>query len=281
LTFDFQKIDRRRLLYVIQLIVMSVPLIYPIAIPLPIDKYSRGYHEAIEAVPDSTVVGYCNFISGGQWPLLESGAKRTAVRLWEKDCKIIFFAFADVGVPFIDLIIEDAIQIYEARNPGETIEYDVDYVRLGYIAGLETGFAEFLRDMKGLVPNDYFGTPTTSLNMLENVNTGNDIPFMVWAESGTPAPYGIRQYQETYGGTMVEIVVGMLLPTISVYFETGQVAGAILGSAGCAQYEYLAGMPGPALRLVNALSLTTLMVLIALIVGNIEYLYGVLKGGKE
>lgn len=80
---------------------------------------------------------------------------------------------------------------------------------------------------------------------------------------------------------MVEIVVGMLLPTISVYFETGQVAGAILGSAGCAQYEYLAGMPGPALRLVNALSLTTLMVLIALIVGNIEYLYGVLKGGKE
>lgn len=281
MTFNIQKIDRRKLLYVIQFIVMAVPLIYPIAIPLPIDKYTRSYHEAIEAVPDGTVVGYCNFISGGQWPLLESGAKRTAVGLWEKDCKIIFFAFADVGVPFIDMIVEDAIRIYEVRNPGKTIEYDVDYVRLGYIAGLETGFAEFLRDMKGLVPSDYFGNPTASLDMLKNVNTGNDIPFMVWAESGTPAPYGIRQYQETYGGTMVEIIVGMLLPTVSVYLETGQVSGAILGTAGCAQYEYLTGMPGPALRLVNALSLTTLMVLIALIVGNIEHFYGVLKGGKK
>jgi hypothetical protein len=281
LTFDIHKIDRRRLLYVIQFIVMSVPLIYPIAIPLPIDKYSKGYYDAIEAIPEGSVVGYCNFISGGQWPLLESGAKRTAVRLWEKDCKIIFFAFSDVGVPFIDLIVEDAKKIYESRHSGETIEYDVDYIRLGYIAGLETGFAEFLRDMKGLVPNDYFGTPTASLELLKNVNTGNDIPFMVWAESGTPAPYGIRQYQQTYGGTMVEIVVGMLLPTISIYFETGQVAGAILGSAGCAQYEYLTGMPGPALRLVNALSLTTLMVLIALIVGNVEYLYEVTKGGMK
>lgn len=281
MTFDIRKIDRRRLLYVIQFIVMSFPLIYPIAIPLPVDKYTRAYHEAVEAVPDGTVVGYCNFIAGGQWPLLESGAKRTAARLWEKDCKIIFFAFADTGVPFIDLIIEDAIKIAEARNPGKTIEYGVDYVRLGYIAGLETGFAEFLTDMKGLVPTDYFGTPTDSLEMLQDVNTGFDIPFMVWAESGTPAPYGIRQYQETFDGTMVEIIVGMLLPTVSIYLETGQVSGAIVGTAACAQYEFLTGMPGPALRLVNALSLTTLMVLIALIVGNVEHFYGSLKGGKK
>lgn len=78
---------------------------------------------------------------------------------------------------------------------------------------------------------------------------------------------------------MVEIVVGMMLPTIAVYLETGQISGIILGTGGCAQYEFLSGMPGPALRLVNALSLTTIMVLIALIVGNIEHFYGRLKGG--
>lgn len=279
MTLAIKKIGSRRLLYIVQFIIMSIPLIYPLAIPLPISPYTRTYHEAIEAVEEGSVVGYCNFIAGGQWPLLESGAKRTAARLWEKDVKIIFFAFADTGVPFIDLIIEDAIKIYEARNPGKTIEYDVNYVRLGYIAGLETGFTQFLTDMKGLVTHDYFGTPTASLDLIKDVNTGYDIPFMVWAESGTPAPYGIRQYQETFGGTMVEIVVGMMLPTIAVYLETGQISGIILGTGGCAQYEFLSGMPGPALRLVNALSLTTIMVLIALIVGNIEHFYGRLKGG--
>jgi hypothetical protein len=133
--------------------------------------------------------------------------------------------------------------------------------------------------MKGLVVKDYFGTPTLELDMLKNINTGYDIPFMVWAESGTPAPYGIRQYQETFGGKMVGIVVGMMLPTIAVYLETGQISGIILGTGGCAQYEFLTGMPGPALRLVNALSLTTMLVLLALLFGNAQLIYGRLKGG--
>ena len=281
MTQYIRKLDRRRILYIIQFIVMAIPLIYPISVPLPISKYTKSYHEAIEAVPDGITVGYTNFVSGGQWPLLESGTKRTVARLWEKDLKIIFWEMAAVAVPFTDLIIEDAIKIYEGRNPGETIEYDVDYVRLGYIAGLETGMAELLSDMKGLVTHDLFGTPTTELELLKNVNTGYDIPFLVWAESGTPAMYGIRQYQETYGGTMVEIVVGMMLPTIAVFFDTGQLSGAIIGSKGSAEYEFLTGMPGPALRLVNALSLTSIMVLIALIVGNAQYFYSMLKGDRN
>jgi hypothetical protein len=257
---------------------MSIPLIYPISVPLPISTYTRSYHESVEAVIDGSVVGYTNFISGGQWPLLESGAKRTAARLWEKDCKIIFWEMAAVAVPFTEMIIEEALEIFESRNPGKTIEYGVDYVQLGYVAGLEVGMAELLTDMKGLVKNDLHGTPTTELELLKNVNTGYDIPFLVWAECGTPAMYGIRQYQETFDGTMVEIVVGMMLPTIAVFFDTGQIQGAIIGSKGCAEYEYLTGMPGPALRLVNALSLTSMLVLIALIIGNAQHLYGKLKG---
>ena len=89
MTLDIRKIDTRRILYIIQFIVMSVPLIYPISVPLPISTYTRSYHEAVEAVTDGVVVGYTNFVSGGQWPLLESGCKRTVARLWEKDCKIV------------------------------------------------------------------------------------------------------------------------------------------------------------------------------------------------
>ena len=274
------KIDSRKVIYIIEFIVIAIPLVFPLSIPLPIDKYTRDYYNAVQDVPDGSIVGYNNIVAGASWPLLGSGCVRTAVELWEKDCRIIFFSTRPEGLPFIDTLRDEAIEIYESRNPGQKIEYDVDYVELGYIAGEETGFAAFMSDMKGLVPQDEYGTPTDQLDLIQGVNNGGDIPFMVWAIAGTPAPYGLRQYVETYSGTMVEILVTMILATEAPFLQSGQIAGAIIGSSACAQYEFLTGIPGPNVRLINALSLVSMMVILALVAGNVIHFYNKFTGGE-
>ena len=274
------KIDSRKAIIIIEFIVIIIPLIYPMSIPLPIDKYTQDYYDAIQEVPNGAMVGFNNLVAGASWPLLGSGNIRTAVELWEKDCKIIFFGTRTDGIPFIDILLDDAIKIYESRNPGEKIEYDIDYVELGYIAGEETGFAAFMSDVKGLIPQDEHGTPTSQLKMIKDVNDGGDFDFMVWSIAGVPAPYGLRQYVETYSGTMVEILVTMILPTEAPFLQSGQIAGAIIGSSACAQYEFLTGIPGPNVRLINALSLVSVMVILALVAGNVIHFYNKFTGGK-
>lgn len=276
-----KKIDARKVLIIIEFIIISIPLIVPMSIPLPVDKYTQSFYDAVKAVPQGSTVGYNNLVYGASWPLLGSGCVRTTVELWEGGNKIIFFSTRADGVPFTDVIIDEAIKIYETRNPAKKIEYDVNYVRLGYIAGEETGFAAFIYDIKSLVPVDIYGTQTEQLKVLDGINDGSDIPFMVWAIAGVPAPYGLRQYKETFDGTMVEILVTMMLAERSPFLASGHIAGAIIGSSACAQFEFLTGIPGPNVRLINALSLVSMMVILALIIGNAQYFYKKSKGEEH
>ncbi len=272
-----EKIDSRKALYILEFIIIAIPLIIPMSIPLPVDKYTKSYFDSVMEMQES-IVGFNQLISGASWPLLGSSTVRTTVSLWENGNQVVFFSTRPEGVPFTDVLIAEAIEIYEQRNPSAKIEYDVNYVRLGYIAGEETGFAAFMFDVKSLVPVDIHGTSTAQLSVLDTVSDGHDIDYMIWAIGGVPAPYGLRQYKETFGGTMVEILVTMMLAERAPYLANGQIAGAIIGSSATAQYEFLTGIPGPNVRLINALSLVSMMVILALLAGNVDYFYKKMKG---
>lgn len=277
-----RKIDRTKMIYILQFIIIAIPLMISITVPLPISKYTRAYHDFIETTPEGSVVGFNQQVAGASWPLLGSSVVRTTVRLWENDCKIIFFSMGAEAVPFTIIGIDEAITLYEERNTGKKIVYDEDYIVLGFISGEEMGFAALLSDIKHLIKKDYYEIPTNELNMLKTVNTGAEIPYMIWASAGSPSrDYVMRQYQTMFDGNLGMIVVTMILAIIVPYLNTGQIAGAIIGSSANAQYEALTGIVGPSLRLTNALSLVSLLVVAALIVGNIEFLLEKYRGGQK
>ena len=274
------KIDTRRLIYLIEFAVIAFPLLVNITIPIPISKYTRDYYNVVETIEPGTIVGLNNLASGATYSQLSSSVIRTAVRVWERGGKIVFFNTRTEGVPFSELIIDEAKRIYTSRNPGESIEYDVDYVHMGYIAGEETGFAAFIADMKGIIKVDNYGTPTDQLEMMKNINDGFDLPYMVHIMAGVPSPYMLRQYQTRYNGKMIQVNTDVDMAGEMPFLASGQLSGAIIGVSGTAQYEYLTGIAGPNLRLVNPLSLASMLVLIVLALGNAEYLIQKYRGGK-
>jgi hypothetical protein len=275
------KLDTTKIIYVLIFVLVAYPLIFDITIPLPVSDYTANYGKAVNSITPGTVVGFNNLASGASYQQLGSAIIRTMVTVWEKGGVIMFFETRTEGVPFTQLMIDAAKKIYAARNPGKTIEYDVNYVQLGYIAGEETGFAAFIADIKGIIKEDIHGTPTDQLNLIKDVTDGSDVPFMVHIMAGVPSPYMLRQYQTKYGGTMVEVCTDVDLAGEMPYIQSGQVAGVIIGASGAAQYEAVTGIPGPNLRLVNPLSLTSVLVIVVLVLGNADYLYNKYKGGNN
>ena len=270
-------ISSRKTLYIIQFIIISIPLLYPMQLPQPVSKYTQSYYDFVKGIPEGSTVIFDNEVSGASWPLLGSAVVRSMVILWENDCKLLFFCMLADGVPFIVDGIEEARGIYESRNPNAELIYDENYVVLGYVSGLETGLAAFLSNPKGLLTKDYYGNAIDDLTLLKDINGQDDMPFCIWASAGSESRnYVLRQYT----GKVAQILVTLVLPTVAPYLATGQISGAIVGSAASAQFEFLTSIPGPNARLANTLSLVSMLVILVLLLGNAQYFYGKFKGGS-
>jgi hypothetical protein len=272
------KIDRR-LIFIPYIMILSIPFFIPMAIPITVSKYTKSYYDAINKIPEGSTVAIDMSIYGTYWPDIGSAAERTVAQLWKRDIKIVFFTLHADCLPLIVSDINAAKALMP--NPNE-IKYGVNYVELGFIPGMESGLAALSGNIRGISPKDEYGNNLDDLPIMQGINSGADFSMVIFMGGASGDEIlGLRQWQVPFNTPLIALVIMGSFPPLTPYLETGQMLGVLAGMGSAAEYEYLTGIPGPALLNSNSMSIAIMTIIALLILGNILLLYGKYTGREE
>lgn len=265
-----QNVDTR-IIYVVLLIVLSVPLLRPIGIPMQISPMTRAVYDIIEGLnPEKDVVLLSMDYSPGAGLDAEVCPVAVVEHLMQRGIKWIAISFGTTDGPMMtNRIIADL----EQRG----YKYGEDFANLGYMAGEENAVRLFALDCLS-VPTDVRGNKTSELPVMQGIKTIKDFAFVIQFSMGTPEMW-IRQVVDPMGVLFATGTVTVSVPSIVPYYNSGQVKGVMGGVSSAAQYELLCNKPGRGAAMMDAQSMGHLIIIFFIALGNIGYFMS--KKGKE
>lgn len=267
MSFSLANIDRR-VFYWILFIAMMVPFLNPIGFPIKIAENTRDLYGGITG--DSVEPGDVWIINFGYgvsaWPECHPGVTVCAKALLRGGAHVILMG------PNTDVEMTYNHLLNTAKKDFEAKEYGVDWVFLGYITGGESAIAQLASDMRSVYPTDHFGTPVDEIPMMQGVNTWHAVSGVLSSDTGDWGSYFLRQWQVPYGVPLAQIGIAMLGSTGIPLWLAGNYFGMSVGSRGGAELEMLIGEPGDAITAMDSISVSHLLIVIAVIIANVGLL---------
>jgi hypothetical protein len=259
-----ERLDRRVIFGVVALLVL-LPLLFPLKLPLSVSGPARNYYQAVENVPNGSIVVLAGDFDPASAPELVPMTRASVRHLFRKDCRIIALQLWEGGPPLVDAALHEI-----GDELGKT--YGVDYVNLGYKSGREAVMPSFGNSFSRTFPNDYSGTPVSRLPLMQQADNFSQTALFVNISAGYPGTKEwVQQVQGRFKVRMVSGSTAVQAPEIYPYLQAGQVLGLLGGMAGAAEYEKSIEYPGPATAGMDAQSSAHMFVMFLILLGNAIY----------
>jgi len=266
----------REILYGLLLVCIIVPMLFPIGFPVPISVEVKRWYDTIEALPAGSVVMVDFGYSGGGEPELAPFAVATYAQLFRKaDIKVVTMSTSNEG----PLLWEKAMTELNIARFGK--EYGKDYIHIGYIAGVETAMAAVGKSISATTTTDYKGTPLSKYSIMQGVDSAEDFALLiVYTTGGDQSEGWVRQWYTSYKTPYLSCVLAMMVPTMLPYQKAGQIVSVVSG-AQAGQIEILVKAPGRGVKSADVITVTHLLCIALVVVGNIAYFGKKFSGGKS
>jgi len=282
-TDRLQRFDRRWLFLLMGLAIV-VPLIFPIGLPIKPTPMTKAAFNAVEELHAGDVVLISLDLDPASTPELEPYYRSVVLQLKRKGVKIVVVSTWYQSPPLMERWIREAIDAPLAPPgtegysgaPDRAYKKNVDYVYLGFREGKEATILRMGNDLRGTFDghaND--GTPLDQIPMMNGVKQLKDFKLLVLVSAGFPgAKEYVQNVQARYDLHMVASCTAVSTTDLTPYFQTGQLEGLVGGLAAAAEYETLVGMRGTATAGADVLNVGHLVVIFAIVFGNVIYLIG-------
>jgi hypothetical protein len=255
-----------RYIYIIMMFVFSIPLLYPLGLPITISEYPQTTFNYIEALPPGSIVAISYDVGPGDrqdaGPAVNA-LLRHAIRA--PNVRVVAWSIGTNG----PMTWEDAIE--DATKEGQV--YGEDYVYLGFIPGEETAAAAIANDpWAAFSGKDAYGTSMDQLPLMADFREATDIAMV--ANSGGSMQWiflYLRQWQETFGVDWIATGSSKFESTYVAFLPTGQLTSVIAGARHAAEYELLLGEPTLTIASMDAQSVAHLAIVFFMILGNLFY----------
>jgi hypothetical protein len=266
----------REILYALLLICIIVPMLFPIGFPVPISAEVLRWYDTIDKLPAGSAVMVDFGYSGGGEPELAPFAVATYAELFKKTgIKVVAMATSSEG----PLLYEKAMAELNPAKYGK--EYGKDYIMIGYIAGTETAMAAVGKSISTTTSTDYKGTPLSQYTIMQGVDKAEDFALLIEYTTGGDQSEGwVRQWYTSYHTPYLCCVLAMMVPTMLPYQKAGQIVSVVSG-AQSGQLEILAKAPGRGVKSADVISITHMLCIAFVVIGNIAYFGKKFSGGKS
>ncbi len=264
-----------RILYVLIILFVSYAIISPIGLPIPLSKETEVLYNFIETIPAGKAV-YMGFdYQASSMAEIEPNAVALMRHFFSRDIRVVCAGITAESGALIDKVI-DMIRV---DFPDK--EYGVDWVNIGY----KPGGNVFLQALTNSISEaaggvDYKGTTLGSLPLMNQVKSLKDVEI---ACSMGSLGDGLSSYVKMIGTPINIPVTGacfaVSIPESIPLFQAGQLTGLLQGMRGAAEYEQLIKKPGTAAAGMDAQSLTHLLIIAFVIIGNVQYFLDKSKKG--
>jgi len=262
---SLQRLDRRWIFLAVGLLVI-VPLLFNFHIaPVQPSNRSRGFYDAIEKMPEGSVVllsgDYDPGTAAENYPMHLAAARQ----LMRRNMKIIALALYPAGPPLTDQVLRIAGEEYHKQQ-------GVDYVNLGYKVGNELVMSQMGQSIPNTFPVDNRGVSVKLIPVMKGIQNFQQIRLIVNVSAGYPGTKEwVQQVVSRYHVPMVAGVTAVSAPEYYPYLQAGQLHGLLGGMAGAAEYEVLVGAPGLATRGMDAQSLAHVFIAFMIVLGNLAF----------
>jgi len=267
-------IDRR---WVYLLIALSVtfPMIVVIKFPVEVTPVARQLYDAIDKLPDSSVV----MLTFDYYPNAAAETEPMSIaalhHMFKKDMRVVTLSNIPLGGPTIaERITREIAAEYDKV-------YGVDYVNLGYKANYNAVMHGLANSIESIFPSDYTNTPLKDLPLMDSVKNYDDIGFIYVVADNATVDYWIQIVNAQYGVPIGSGVTAVVAPKMYSFVNSGQMTGLLGGMKGAAEYEKMVGEEGKAIRGMDAQSMAHLAIIFLVILGNIGFFATRKKEGKE
>jgi hypothetical protein len=266
-----QNVDRR-VFYWILFISLTIPFLTPIGLPITVTPSTQDFYEGLVTIqPGEYVVLSIN--SGvSAWGDCLPAMVASVHQVYDQGGKLIVWSigYNDVDITWAKI---------KEKNPtvfADWVEGE-DYVYFGYCPPQETNVALLRDDIRAVYPKDVRGIATNDIPMMQGVNGANKIKFVLSSDTGDAQMYYIRQWKNgvvNYEGTgkpplVAEMGIAMNKSGDMAYYLSGDEFGLVAGSRGAAELEALTGYKGDATTTMDSISVSHLLLVLAIILTNI------------
>lgn len=259
-----QQIDRRWI-YALVWLAVILPFILPVQFPVSVSPEARAAYEAVEALPDSSVVMLVFDYYPSTMAETEPMAVAAARHFFSKDCRIITLSNIPLGGPSMaENVTRMVAEEYDK-------EYGVDYVNLGYKYGYVSVLKGMGLSIESIYPTDNSGTPLSELPLMDSVDNYRDVSFIFEIADNATADYWISIVNAGYGVPMAIGMTAVMAPKFYSFLGAGQIVGLLGGMKGAAEYEILIEQEDAAFRGMDIQSLVHFLIILLVIVGNVGF----------
>lgn len=256
----------RRIVFLLLLVAVALPLIFPIGWKTEVSSYARQAWELIESTPDSSVVIISFDYDPASMTELQPMAEAMIDHAFSRNQKVMAMALWPQGMQLAD----QAFQKVKVHYPDK--KYGEDYVYMGYkVAGI-VAIQSMGKNMRDVFPADQSGTKYADIPMLKKVKTLKDIAYINSLSSGTP---GIKEWvmaaRDVYNTPVTGGTTAVSAPGLIPYVNSQkQLHGLLGGLKAASEYEALINRVGSATVKMDAQSIAHLLILLLILTGNIK-----------
>lgn len=261
----------QRLLYLALLMAVAVPFLFTGAwsgSTIPLNPSTARFYETVNALaPGAAVLLAFDYDPGTQAEMAPQ-ARAVLLHLQQKGARLVAMSLLPQGPALAEEALRLAISKQEYR-------YGENYINLGYLAGEEAALAIAGEDMVAAFGVDYAERrPLSGQPILRDIRGAKDFALVVvFAGEERSARRWLEQIQGRYKVKMAAGVSAAAAPQLEPYLQSGQLKGLLTGLPGAAEYELLLNRPGSAVQMLDAQSLAHLVIVVAILLGNVAYFF--------
>lgn len=256
-----------RILYVLIIVAIGYAVMYPIGLPISVSNETRQAHDFLNTIPAGSAV-YMSFDYGAATMTeLEPSAVAFMRHLFARDVRVIMAGLS----PESGDVADKVMKMLEKDFPNK--KYGQDWVNIGYKPGVQVFLQALAADISNAAGGvDVHGTRLETLPLTNEIKSLSDVAAVI----GVTSMYdGLAAYVKMIGAPLGVPVTGACgAVSISDHMpllNAGQIKGLLKGQRGAAEYENIINKPGTASAGMDAQSLTYLLMVVFIIIGNIQH----------
>ena len=267
----------RRIIFIFVFLGVAIPLLIDIHMPIKPTPTVRSVYDEIERIavedPDRPVLVSFSYGASTE-PEMVPMTRAVLRHMYSRGLKVIGMCLWPEAVGLAQPVMDEL-----AAEFG--YEYGKDYAFLGYKPGNNAVILNMGQSMAGTFPFDTEGTPVADLPVMAGVQNLKDVSFVFDFAAGDSIefwwiPFGQEKHRFPFGGGCTAVMAPDLYP----FLQSRQLVGLLGGLAGAAEYETLVDTPGRATAGMEPQSVTHMIIILFIILGNAVYFTTRRRGGK-
>lgn len=270
------------MVFLFVLLSVTLTFLFPRDLPITVSPQVKAAYDAIDSLPEGSRVLLSFDYGPSTLPEVQGSAIAMIRHCFRKNLKIVAIALWPDAVPLAEKIFLLIPQEFK-----KTVEKD--YIFLGYKYGGPTGSGviepmgtEFSRVFPFTIGSkENPSKPISEVPLLKDVKNYNDFGLLISVSAGVP---GIKEYIQMANSRYHIKVIGatskVTAPELYPLLNSGQLSGLAGGLMGGAEYEKLMNYKGEATKLIFVQSVTHLIIIGFIVLGNIIYFVEKRREGK-